>query len=159
MKYFLLLVGSAFSFSVNAQLTRDTVLNRCPIHITDTVSNNNFFIEQRPATLKVFRVKGDLTVVVEQRDQFFTLSFHDKRLKAGNYPIDKAAGGNREVEATYSFRSGDQVAYIEVYSGNVQVTYDKVTKIWKLKINGLIRNLVETTVSYYKVRAELNLKG
>jgi len=56
------------------------MLSRCPVFITDTVSVNNFFIEARPATLKVYRVRGDLTIVIEQREQFFSLFFMKRGL-------------------------------------------------------------------------------
>ncbi|HRF19329.1 MAG TPA: hypothetical protein PK977_14235, partial [Chitinophagaceae bacterium] len=75
MRIFFTFLGLVFFLSANAQTERDTVLKRCPVFITDTVSSNNFFIEARPATLKVYRVKGKLTIAVEQRDQFFTLFF------------------------------------------------------------------------------------
>ena len=65
------------SFTAPAQQERDTILRRCPLFITDTVSSNNFFIEGLPATLKVYRVSGDLTIAIQQRDQFFTMFFHN----------------------------------------------------------------------------------
>jgi len=147
-----------FSLSVNAQEERDTVLRRCPLFITDTLTSNNFFIEARPATLKVYRVKGDLTVVVEQKDQFFSMFFNDKRLKSGKYKISVSPDGRNELAAKYSFRSGEQVSYVNVSKGTVEVTYDKENKLWRLKVNGLIANLVERSVTYYKVRADLSLK-
>src|SRR5688572_20366076 len=99
-----ILLALFFSMQVRAQVERDTTLSRCPVFVTDTVSSNNFFIEARPAILKVYRVKGDLTIRVEQRDQFFTLLFHSRRLKAGNYEIESGSKSRREIEATYSFR-------------------------------------------------------
>lgn len=158
MRAFILSFVMLSALSVTAQVSRDTVLSRCPVFITDTVSSNNFFIEARPATLKVHRTYGDLTVVVEQKDQFFTLLFRDKKLKTGKYKINVNPDGRGELAAKYSFRSGDQVSYVNVSSGTIEVTYDKEKKLWKLKVNGMIANLVERTVSYYKVRADLALK-
>jgi hypothetical protein len=137
----------------NAQVERDTTLSRCPVFITDTVSSNNFFIEARPCVLKVYRTKGDLTVVVDQRDQYFTLLFRTRKLRNTKYKIGD------DVGVKYSFRSGDQVSYVDVGSGTIEASFDKEKKIWKLKVTGMIANLVERTITYYKVRAELNLKG
>jgi hypothetical protein len=159
MRYSTLIIALLFSLTLQAQVSRDTVLSRCPVFITDTSSSNNFFIEARPATLKVYRVKGDLTVVVEQKEQYLTLLFHNKRLRTGTYPIDRGSKGNKEAEATYSFRSGDQVAYIQLDKGEIKSSYDKVTKTWKLSITGILINRVETSASYYRVKAELILKG
>lgn len=153
--FYIVLIISIPSF---AQEERDTLLSRCPVFVTDTATSNNFFIEARPATLKVYRVKGDLTVVVEQKDQFFTLLFREKRLRNTTYKLNTSPDGRNELMAKYSFRSGDQVSYVNVSKGTVECTYDKEKKVWKLKINGLIANLVERNVSYYKVRADLSLK-
>lgn len=141
-----------------AQEERDTLLKRCPVFVTDTATSNNFFIEARPATMKVYRVKGNLTVVVEQKDQFFTLLFREKRLRNTTYKMNTNPDGKNELIAKYSFRSGDQVSYVNVSKGTIECTFDKEKNTWKLKINGLIANLVERNVSYYKVRAELTLK-
>ena len=143
--------------TADAQTERDTVLKHCPVFITDTVSSNNFFIEARPATLKVYRVKGKLTIAVEQRDQFFTMFFHDRKLRTGKYDIAPGSRGGREIEATYSFRTGDQASYISLSKGTVDVSYDKEKKIWLLKVNGMIANLVDRSVTYYKVKADLNV--
>jgi len=158
MRLFILSLIILSSLGASAQEERDTTLNRCPIFITDTLTSNNFFIEARPAKLKVDRIKGDLTIVVEQKDQFFTLFFRDKRLKTGKYKININPGGSRELAAKYSFRSGDQVSYVNVSNGTVDVSFDKEKKLWKLKINGLIANLVERSVTYYRVRGDLTLK-
>ncbi|HEV7783496.1 MAG TPA: hypothetical protein VGO58_19615 [Chitinophagaceae bacterium] len=141
-----------------AQQERDTVLSRCPVFITDTATSNNFFIEARPATLRVYRVKGDLTIVVEQKDQFFTMFFRGGKLKNTTYKISLSPDSRNELFAKYSFRSGEQVSYVNVASGTVQATFDKEKKIWKIKVNGLIANLVERTVSYYRVRADFTIK-
>jgi hypothetical protein len=144
--------------SGNAQESRDTVLSRCPVFITDTVSVNNFFIEARPATLKVYRVRGDLTIVIEQKDQFFSLFFHERKLRNTTYKIEPGSRGRNEVETTYSFRSGDQSAYINVSNGTIQSTFDKDKKMWKLKVNGMIASMSDRTLSYYKARAEFWVK-
>lgn len=140
-----------------AQQDRDTVLRRCPVAITDTVSSNNFFIEGLSCTQKVYRVKGKLTIQVQQKDQFFTIFFHEKKLKNGTYDIARGSRGRSEVEATYSFRSGEQVSYIEVSSGKLEASFDKEKKVWKVKVNGMIANLVDRSVTYYKAKAELYL--
>ena len=147
-----------FSLSAFSQQERDTVLNRCPLFITDTATSNNFFLEARPATLKVYRVRGDLTIVIEQKDQLFTMFFRDKRLKASKYKISVNPDGRGELAAKYSFRSGEQVSYVNVSNGTVEVSYDKVKKLWFLKVNGMIANLVERSVTYYKVRADFSVK-
>lgn len=158
MRYLFLFISFLVSAGLRAQTSRDTVLSRCPVFITDTVSMNNYFLEARPATMKVYRVRGDLTVVVEQKDQMFSLFFHEKRLRSTTYDIEPGSKGRGEVESTYSFRSGDQVAYIVLSKGTVQSSYDKVKKLWTLKVNGLLSNMSERNVSYYRVKAELVLK-
>ena len=142
-----------------SQVERDTVLSRCPVFITDTVTSNNFFIEARPCTLKVFRVKGDLTVVVEQKDQYLTFLFGDRKLKAGKYKINTRPSGRSELAVKYSFRSGDQVSYVDVSNGTIEVTFDKEKQTWRLKVSGMIANLVERTITYYRVRADFSIKG
>lgn len=146
------------SLSVSAQEERDTTLSRCPLFITDTVSSNNFFIEARPAKLKVYRVKGDLTIVIEQKEQFFTMFFRDKKLKNGKYKISLNPDGHGELSAKYSFRSGDQVSYVNVSKGTVDVLFDKEKNFWIIKVNGMIANLVERSITYYKVRANFSIK-
>ncbi|MBL0271233.1 MAG: hypothetical protein KAX45_07470 [Chitinophagaceae bacterium] len=158
MRQFLFLVILLASLSASSQISRDTVLSRCPVYITDTVSVNNFFLEARPATLKVYRVKGDLTVVVEQRDQFFSLFFHEKKLRNTTFDIEPGSKGRGEVEAAYSFKSGDQTALISLSDGKIESSFDKDKKMWKLKVNGTITNMSDRTLSYYRVRTELWLK-
>ena len=150
-----LLIILLISTSVFAQQERDTVLKRCPVAITDTVSSNNFFIEALPATLKVYRVKGKLTIQVQQKEQFFTVFFHDKKLRNTTYDIAIGSRSRSEVEATYSFKSGEQVSYINVSSGKLEASYDKEKKRWRVKVNGLIANLVDRSVTYYRARTEL----
>lgn len=144
--------------SVQAQQERDTVLKRCPVAITDTMTSNNFFIEALPSTLKVYRVRGKLTIQVQQKDQFFTLFFHDKKLRNSNYTIEMGSRGKSEVEATYSFKSGEQASYINVASGKIESSFDKEKNLWHLKVSGMISNLVERSVTYYRVKSELWIK-
>ncbi len=158
MRSFILSLFMVFTLSASAQEERDTVLKRCPIFILDTATNNNFFIEARPATLKVYRVKGDLTVVVEQREQLFTIFFGIKRLKNAKYKISTTPNGKSEIAAKYSFHAGDQVSYVNVSSGTVEVLFDKEKEVWLIKVNGLIANYVERTISYYKVKGDLAIK-
>jgi hypothetical protein len=158
MRLHFLLLALVFSLPVFSQVERDTVLKRCPIAITDTVSSNNFFIEAMPATLKVYRVKGKLTIQVQQKDQFFTLFFHNKKLRNGNYDIAIGSRSGSEVEATYSFKGGEQVSYINVSSGKLEVSQDKVTKIWKVKVLGMIANMVERNVTYYRAKGDLYVR-
>jgi len=154
--FFICLFGTGLA--LQAQAERDTVLKRCPIFITDTVSSNNFFIEALPATLKVERIKGDLAVVIQQKDQFFTIFFGERKLRSGKYNIKPNADSKHEVIAKYSFRSGDQVSYINLANGTIESSFDKTKDLWHLKISGMIANLVDRSVSYYRVRGELYLK-
>lgn len=158
MRISIVVIGVLLSFCARAQEERDTTLKRCPIFITDTVSNNNFFIEGRPATIKVYRVKGDLTIVIEQKDQFFTIFFNERKLSGGLYKIAVNSRKNTQVAAKYSFRSGDQVSYVNVSSGTVDVSFDEAKQHWHLKLNGLIANIVERSVSYYRTRADFFIK-
>lgn len=147
-----------FSFNANAQEERDTTLRTCPVFITDIVSTNNFFIEARPAILKVYRTRGKLTVAVDQNGQLVSFYFHTKKLKTGTYQIKPGSRSNDEVEGMYSFRSGDQASFIAISSGTIDVSLDEKTTFWDLKINGMIANLVETNVTYFNVKADLKIK-
>lgn len=158
MRLLLLLVTTIFCLSARAQQERDTILKRCPVAITDTVSVNNFFLEALPCTLKVYRVKGKLTIQVQQKDQFFTIFFHSKKLKNGSYDIAIGSRGGSEVEATYSFKSGEQVSYINVSKGKLDASFDKEKKLWTVKVNGMIANLVDRSVTYYRAKANLIIK-
>ncbi len=153
MRISIFLMFLVFSLSASAQQERDTVYRRCPLYITDTVSNNNFFIEGLPATITVDRLKGNLKVIIKQKDQFFTLFFADKRLKNTKYKI-----GGKGLTAKYSFRSGDQVSYVDVASGTAETSFDKDKQLWRIKVNGLIANLVERSVTYYKVRTDFYVR-
>ncbi len=98
MRIFSLSFVILMSMAVSAQEERDTLLRRCPVYITDTVSSNNFFLEFQPSTLKVYRVRGKLTVMVEQRDQFFSIFFNEKKLDDDKYKINKGGHKKNEVE-------------------------------------------------------------
>lgn len=158
MRALLLSLFLCCGFAVTAQEERDTVLSRCPVYILDTVSNYNYFITARPATIRVYRAKGDLTVVVEQRDQFFTLFFNGKRLRETTYKISAYPRANNEMVIRYSFKTDGQVSYVDMSSGVVEVTRDDATAIWKVKVTGIIANFVGSTVSNFKVTADLPLK-
>ena len=114
MRSLFILTAMFISLPVIAQEERDTTLSRCPVYITDTASANNFFIEGRPVVLKVYRMKGKLTIKVEQRDQFFTLYFHEKRLKNTTYKIKQGSKSRGEVEGAYTFKSGEQTSFVPV---------------------------------------------
>jgi hypothetical protein len=158
MRTLILLLLTIISVSAFSQVERDTVFRRCPIFITDTVSANNFFLEALPATVKVYREKGDLTIAIEQREQFFTMFFRDKRLKDTKYKFKKGARKDSEIEARYSFRSGGQVSYVDVSGGTVETTFDKEKNMWRIKINGMLANMVERSVTYYRARADFYIK-
>ena len=130
-------------------------MRKCPVYITDTVSANNFFIGGQLCSLSVSRVKGDLRIVVQQRDQFLSIFFKQNKLKNSKYKIKPYADDKDEAEAKYSFRSGDQVSYVNVASGTIEVLFDKEKNLWNLKLNGMIANMVERSVTYYRVRTEL----
>lgn len=157
MRTFLFLSFILMYATVCAQEEKDTVYKRCPIFITDTITSNNFFIEGMPATVTVDRSKGNLTITVRQKEQFFTIFFMDKKLKEGKYAI-KINPGRKDVFAKYSFRSGDQVSYVNVSSGVVIASYNNEKSLWELKLTGLIANLVGRSVTYYKAAAHLYFK-
>ena len=141
-----------------AQKERDTVLKRCPVFITDTISSNNYFLEFQPATVKVTRNRGKLTILVQQKDQFFTLFFKDKKLEERKYKIVVTDPHRNDVEAKYSFRSGGSASYVSVSQGYLESTYDKEKQLWHIKVNGLLSNIAGTSVSYYRVRADFYIR-
>ena len=155
----LVIILIVFSFSVSAQKEMDTVMNRCPVYITDTTGYNNYFLEFQPATIHIDKAKGELSVVVEQKDQFFSMFFGKKHLENKVYKIKSSAKKNNEVAAKYSFKSGDQVSYVIVTSGTIETNFNKETRLWNIKVNGILSNFVGTGVSYFKVKADFNIKG
>ena len=142
------------SLGMSAQEERDTILSRCPVYITDTITSNNFFLEYQPSTVKVSRARGKLTIVVQQKDQFFTLFFRDKHLENNKYKIVVTDPSRNEVEAKYSFRSGGSASFVSVNKGIVESSFDKEKDLWHIKVNGLLANMAANTVSYYKVKAD-----
>lgn len=155
MRLSLSLILFLYATIIRGQSEHDSLLLQCPVYITDTVSANNFFIAARPSQLKVYRVKGKLTIRVEQKDQFFTLYFHDKNLRNTTYKIVPGSRGKTEVEAAYSFRSGEQSSFISVSRGQVITYFDPEKKQWQLRVAGLIINQVERSATHYRVNAEL----
>ncbi len=140
------------------QQERDTTLNRCPVYITDTLTSNNFFLEHQPSTIRVYRAKGALVIMVEQRDQFFSLFFKDKKLKNGTYRIGTRSGRKVDVTAKYSFRSGGTASYVNVASGQVETVFDKEKDLWHVKVAGTMPNLVGRSVTYFRVRADFFIR-
>lgn len=154
MRITAILIGILLSLSASSQEERDTILNRCPVFITDTVTSNNFFLEFQPATVKVFRARGKLTIMVQQKDQFFTIFYRDKQLENRKYKIVVTDPGRNDVEVKYSFRSGRSVSYVSVSQGYVESAYDKEKELWHIKVNGMLSNMAANTVTYYRVRAD-----
>ena len=144
------------STSVFSQHEGDTTYKRCPVAILDTATGNNYFIEHQPASVKAYRNSGDFTIVIEQKGQLFTMIFGERKLSSkGKYKITtSSSAGNHELRAKYSFKSGGSVAYIDVSSGKAETSYDKATKLWHIKFNGLIGNMGDTRVTYFKATAD-----
>lgn len=158
MKLAFILLLTCFASAAFAQKETDTVYKRCPVFITDTVSTNNFFLEFQPATISVSRAKGNLTVRITQRDQFFTIRFRTSKLKKSKYKITVDANNRNEADAKYSFRSGGSASFVDVANGTIETSFDKEKDAWHLKLNGMIANLVERSVTYYRVRADFYIK-
>ncbi|HEX7903792.1 MAG TPA: hypothetical protein VF487_07930 [Chitinophagaceae bacterium] len=154
MRTTLIALFTFISLAATAQQERDTVLPRCPVYITDTVSANNYFLEFQPSTIRVNKIKGDLRIQVQQRDQFFTLFFADNKLKDGIYKIVYNDQNKNEVKAKYSFRSGASVSYVDLTKGDVQTYFDKEKELWRIRVNGMLANIVSNTITYYRVRAD-----
>lgn len=152
------IIGILFSFSSLAQHEGDTTLKRCPVYITDTAGYNNYFLEFQPATITVDKVKGELSVVVSQRDQFFSLFFGKKKLENKKYKIEANADSKNEVAAKYSFRSDGQVSYVTVTSGTIDCSFDEEKQLWNLKVNGTLSNYVGRSISYFRVKADLYVR-
>ncbi|HKC35923.1 MAG TPA: hypothetical protein VKB95_07660 [Chitinophagaceae bacterium] len=149
------------SSSAFSQHEGDSVYRRCPVAIKDTATGNNYFIEHQPATVKTYRNKGNYTIVIEQKSQYFTMFFRVRGFstkKRSTYSIATDANSNGELSAKYSFRSGESVAFIDVSSGKAEVTYDKATKLWHVKLTGLIANMGDTRVTYFKATADFYIR-
>lgn len=159
MKSIFFFVALVLSFTAFSQHEGDTLYKRCPVAIKDEATGNNYFIEHQPATIKTYRSNGHYTIVIEQKNQLFTMFFQTRKLSSkGKYKFAVGADNNNEVKAKYSFKSGTDVAYIDVSSGKIETSYDKVTKLWRIKAEGLIANLGETKVSYFKATADFYIK-
>jgi hypothetical protein len=155
MKIILLITVLLVSTSAFSQHDGDTTYKRCPVAIVDTATGNNYFIEHQPASVKAYRFNGDFTIVIEQKSQLFTMIFGEKKLDSkGKYKITTGSAGKNELRAKYSFKSGGSVAYIDVSSGKAETSYDKVTKLWHIKFTGLIGNMGDTRVTYFKATAD-----
>ena len=63
-----------------------------------------------------------------------------------------------ELDAKYSFRSGGRASYINATSGTVDVSFNEDKGLWELKINGLLKNLIERTIAVYKVKGEISIR-
>jgi hypothetical protein len=146
------------SCRVAAQEEGDTVYSRCPVAITDTSGYNNYFTPHQSATVRLEKIKGGLVITIQQRDQFFTMFFRQKKLDERKYKIKVGADDKNELDAKYSFRSGSRASYVNVTSGTVDVTYNKEAHVWNLKVDGMLSNLVERSVAYYKVKADFSVK-
>jgi hypothetical protein len=147
------------SLSAFSQNEGDTVYKRCPVSIKDTATGNNYFIEHQQAKVKTYRSNGKFTIIIEQKNQFFTMLFHSKKLSSrGRYSISVDASGRNELSAKYSFKSGESVAFIDVSKGTVETSYDKTAKLWHIKLTGLIADLGETKVNYFKAVADFYIK-
>ncbi|HWR32716.1 MAG TPA: hypothetical protein VN451_04295 [Chitinophagaceae bacterium] len=159
MRVVLLLCMTMFSLQLFSQREADSTYSRCPVALTDTTTGNNYFIEHLPASVKTYRNHGNFTVVIEQKNQFLTIFFHARKLSTkGKYSIGVGETGRNEVTAKYSFRSGESVAYLDVSSGKVETSYDKSTKLWHIKLTGLVANMGDTKVTYFKMKADLFLR-
>src|SRR5205085_5429492 len=101
---------------------------------------------------------GDFVIVGEQKGQYLTLMFHTRNLRSKKKYKISLDDGRSELSAKYSFRSGESVAFIDVSSGYVETTYDKITKLWHIVINGLIANMGDTRVTYFKAKGDFYIK-
>jgi hypothetical protein len=147
-----------FAVELNAQTSEDTTYSRCPIAITDTSGYNNYFTSHQSAVVKVERIKGNITITVQQREQYFTMFFQGKKLSPKTYKIKTSADDKSEVYARYSFRSAGRASYVEATSGTIEVSFNNETELWNIKVNGILSNLVERNVAYYKVKADFSIK-
>lgn len=158
MKLPVFLLFLFISFNASAQEEGDTVYSRCPIAITDTSGYNNYFTPHQSAIVKIEKTKGDLVITIQQKEQFFTMFFRQKKLVERKYKIGVGANNKNELDAKYSFRSGSRASYIDVTSGTVDVTYNKDSHLWNLKVDGMLSNLIEHSIAYYKVKADFSVK-
>ena len=158
MKQFILFFVLFVCISAKAQEEGDTLYSRCPVSVTDTSGYNNYFTSHQSATVKVEHINKNLVITIQQRDQFFTLFFRQKKLTDRKYNIVQGADDKDELDAKYSFRSGGRASYINSTSGTVDVSFNEDKNLWELKINGLLKNLIERTIAVYKVKGEFSIK-
>jgi len=158
MKTFLFIIMLLLAGAVQAQKTGDTVYSRCPIAITDTSGYNNYFTSHQPATIKVEKLKGSVVITIQQREQFYTMFFRTKKFSDRKYKIRVGAGDKDELDAKYSFRSQGRASYVNTTSGTVDVKFNKQTQRWELRVNGMLSNLIERSVAYYKVKADFSIE-
>lgn len=158
MKAFTLFFTLIISLNAAAQEEGDTLYMRCPVAVTDTSGYNNYFTSYQSATVKVERIKKNIVITVQQKEQFFTMFFIQKNFSEKKYSIVLGADDKDELDAKYSFRSGGRVSFINVSTGTVDITYNKEKQLWNLKINGVLKNLEERSVRLYKVKADISFK-
>ena len=161
MKQTLLFAFLLLTFSAFSQREADSIYSRCPVAIKDTVTGNNYFIEHQPAIVKTYRNNGNFTIVIDQKNQFFTIFFPIRKLSTkrnGKFFITADANNRDEMKVKYSFRSGESVAFLDVVKGKVETIYNKTTKQWNIKVNGLIANMGVSGVSYFKATADFHIR-
>ena len=148
-----------FFLHSKAQHEGDTTYARCPVSVIDTLTGNDYFIKAQKATVKSYKDRGDFTISFEQKSQFLTIMFNQKKLSSkGKYIIGTDESGKHDVKMKYSFKSGDDVAYIDVVSGVVNTTYDKSTKLYHIVFAGFIANMGDTKVNYFKAKGDFYIK-
>ncbi len=158
MKRLIIFSFLLISLASSAQREGDTLYARCPVAVLDTATGNNYFIAHQSAKVKAYKAHGDFVVVVEQKGQFLTMYFHSRFKNKKKYQISLDDGGRKDMSAKYSFRSGESVAFIDVSSGVAETTYDKTTKLWHVVLSGLIANMGDTRVTYFKAKADFYIK-
>ena len=80
MKIFTLLFSFIISLNVTAQQDGDTLYSRCPVAVTDTSGYNNYFTSHQSAIVKVERIRNKLVITIQQKEQFFTMFFKQKKI-------------------------------------------------------------------------------
>ena len=96
--------------------------------------------------------------MVQQKDQFFSIFFKDKKLDNRKYKIVVGDMDKDEAEVKYSFRSGSTASFVSVSKGVVETAFDKEKNLWRIKVNGLLTNLAASTVSVYKVKTDFYIR-
>lgn len=159
MRFLFLSIVMLISFQAFSQKEGDSTYSRCPVSLKDTATGNNYFVEHLPAKVTTYRNHGNFTIVIEQKNQFLTIFFNTRKLSSkGKYSIGVGETSRGDVTAKYSFRSGESVAYLDVSNGKVETSYDKATKLYHVVLVGLVANMGETKVTYFKIKADLYLR-